>query len=626
VPADESPKTREDPGSDTFRRLLEQSPVGIIVHVDGTIEFANEEAARILGGESPENLEGRSVFEFVPAEDEEEAAGRLERTDKRREPLDPREYHARRLDGGRQWVEARSLPVVYGGRPAVETVIQNVSERKRTERSLERTEHRYRQFVERVRDPVYVTDEDGRFLHVNPAFLETFGYDREGIGNLRAHDLYADPDRRDDFERAIAERGAVDGFRVRLRRSDGRELIAELSTVAVRDDRGFRYEGIIRDVTEESEAREVWERRALHDDLTGLPNRRLFVDRLEKAIERADRRGGLLAVLFMDLDDFKAINDRYGHRQGDRVLREAAGRMQEALRDEDTVARYGGDEFAALLERLEGPANLESAVGRLRERVAQVDRRPDGDSPLTLSVGTAVYDPAGREGGGSALERAREFIDEADEAMYREKRGPEELSVRQTKPRGTDRRERRNQGRSTPAAVRAPDRLEALRRTGLLDSDPEPSFDRLTELAADVLNAPLALVSLVDENRQFFKACVGLPEPWASEREAPLSHTYCQYVVDRGEPLVIEDARSHPLVAGSAAVKELAAIAYLGIPLVGKQGHVLGSFCVIDTEPRAWAVEHVERLRTLGRAMESEIELRLLSERDERAERRTARG
>src|SRR5687767_12153776 len=91
-------------------------------------------------------------------------------------------------------------------------------------------------------------------------------------------------------------------------------------------------------------------------------------------------------------------------------------------------------------------------------------------------------------------------------------------------------------------------RLEALRQTGLLDSSPEPSFDRLTRLSSKFLNAPVALVSLVDAHRQFFKSSLGLPEPWASRRETPLSHSFCQHVVTSREPLVIEDARVHPLV------------------------------------------------------------------------------
>ena len=125
-------------------------------------------------------------------------------------------------------------------------------------------------------------------------------------------------------------------------------------------------------------------------------------------------------------------------------------------------------------------------------------------------------------------------------------------------------------------AIRNPARLAALRRTALLDTPPEEAFDRLTRLAARILNAPLALISLVDEDRQFFKSSQGLAEPWASRRETPLSHSFCQHVVGRGESLVIEDARQHPLVRDNPAIAELGVVGYLGIPLRTSDGCVLG--------------------------------------------------
>jgi len=104
-------------------------------------------------------------------------------------------------------------------------------------------------------------------------------------------------------------------------------------------------------------------------------------------------------------------------------------------------------------------------------------------------------------------------------------------------------------------------RLEALRATHALDTLPEENFDRLTRLAARLLRAPVALVSLVDAERQFFKSCVGLPEPWLSRRQTPLSHSFCQHVVTSAEPLIIEDARANPLVKENLAVSELGVVA-----------------------------------------------------------------
>jgi GAF domain-containing protein len=125
------------------------------------------------------------------------------------------------------------------------------------------------------------------------------------------------------------------------------------------------------------------------------------------------------------------------------------------------------------------------------------------------------------------------------------------------------------------------ERLAVLEATALLDTPAEEAFDQFTRLASTILQTPVALVSLVDQDRQFFKSSVGLPEPWASSRQTPLSHSFCKHVVSTSEPLSVSDARSHPLLQNNLAILELGVIAYLGIPLTTSQGFTLGSFCVI---------------------------------------------
>ena len=161
-----------------------------------------------------------------------------------------------------------------------------------------------------------------------------------------------------------------------------------------------------------------------------------------------------------------------------------------------------------------------------------------------------------------------------------------------------------------PAVLSDPGRLEALRATALLDSPPEEAFDRLTRLASHALNVPVALVSLVAEDRQFFKSCIGVAEPWASRRGTPLSHSFCQHAVASGEPLVIEDAREEPLVRDNLAIRDLDVIAYAGVPLKTSDGAVLGTFCAIDHEPRAWSEADIAFVREMAQSAITEIELR----------------
>jgi GAF domain-containing protein len=172
-----------------------------------------------------------------------------------------------------------------------------------------------------------------------------------------------------------------------------------------------------------------------------------------------------------------------------------------------------------------------------------------------------------------------------------------------------DRGERRQALLDAAAAVKDSDRLDAVRATGLLDSDITPSFDRLARLAAHVLNAPVALVSLVDADRQFFKSCLGLPEPWASEREAPLSHSFCQHAVASREPLLVDDAREHAFLRDNLAIRDMGVVAYAGIPLIDPDGHALGTLCVTDSRPRHWTTHQVQLLSDLAASVVTEISL-----------------
>jgi GAF domain-containing protein len=160
--------------------------------------------------------------------------------------------------------------------------------------------------------------------------------------------------------------------------------------------------------------------------------------------------------------------------------------------------------------------------------------------------------------------------------------------------------------------VRNVARVSALQRLGLLDTPPEAAFDRLTRLACRVLRAPVGLVSLVDQHRQFFKSCVGLPEPLASSRQTPVSHSFCQHVVATGRPLIVENAKTNPLVQLNPAVEEMGIVAYAGIPLVTSDGYTIGSFCVIDHRPRTWSFDDIETLQELAGCVMHEIEGRRL--------------
>ncbi|GGF80332.1 Two-component sensor histidine kinase, contains HisKA and HATPase domains [Mameliella alba] len=165
--------------------------------------------------------------------------------------------------------------------------------------------------------------------------------------------------------------------------------------------------------------------------------------------------------------------------------------------------------------------------------------------------------------------------------------------------------------------LRDPERLQALERTGLMDSPAPGAHQRAARIAARLMDVPVSLVSFVDDERQFFSAQTGITGEAAEQRGTPLSHSFCQYVVSSEEPLVVPDAEADSLVCDNSAVQDLNVRAYLGVPIRSPDGHVLGSFCVIDDKPRDWTSDDIAKMRDIADMIESDLRLReTLEERD----------
>jgi len=166
-----------------------------------------------------------------------------------------------------------------------------------------------------------------------------------------------------------------------------------------------------------------------------------------------------------------------------------------------------------------------------------------------------------------------------------------------------------NQERSDVQHIDDPDRLRSLGETGLLDVPEKVALHRYARIACKAIDAPVALVSLVDAGRQFFAGAHGLGSPWSERRQTPLSHSFCQHVVNERSSLVVGDARSDDRVCDNLAVEELDVAAYAGVPLTDPAGNVLGSFCVIDDTVREWTPTELQLLQALAEAVGEEIEL-----------------
>lgn len=327
------------------------------------------------------------------------------------------EYRIRRADGEMVWVAERGRVVVdEAGETVLEAFVEDITEQVKAKSCLALAKARYHSIFENSSEGIFQTTVEGHYLDANPALARIYGYDSPaemmtGLKDIGSQ-LYIDPAQRSRFKRVMDECGSVRGFESEIRRRDGQAIwIAENARSVFAPDGSFLYyEGTVQDVTERKRYQQQLEFHANHDQLTGLPNRNLLNDRLLQAIHHAHRNSYYSVVAFIDLDNFKFINDSMGHRAGDALLMEIAKRLQSCLRETDTVARYGGDEFVLVLNDY----YQVSQVVRVLERVLEEIGRPvtvlGQELFVTCSIGVSQYPTDGED--------PQSLLQHADAAMY----------------------------------------------------------------------------------------------------------------------------------------------------------------------------------------------------------------
>jgi diguanylate cyclase (GGDEF)-like protein/PAS domain S-box-containing protein len=293
-------------------------------------------------------------------------------------------------------------------------VQRDVTARRATEEALRLASLVY----EHSSEAMMVCDPTGRIIAVNPAFSRITGYELAEVAGRDPRMLYSgrQPDSfHDAIWAALRRRGHWQG-NVWCRRKDGSEYVERLVVNAIRDNDGTitRFVALFSDVTKQKRAAELIWRQANFDTLTGLPNRQLFMDRLKQEIRRALRQKETLALMFIDLDRFKEVNDTLGHNIGDALLVEAAQRLRARLRDTDTVSRLGGDEFTLILPGLRGQDDADKVAAGLLELLAQPFRLQEEQIYVSASIGLTFCPDDGRD---PSL-----LLKQADQAMYAAKR------------------------------------------------------------------------------------------------------------------------------------------------------------------------------------------------------------
>jgi diguanylate cyclase (GGDEF)-like protein/PAS domain S-box-containing protein len=381
-------------------RILSLAPIGVgLVDAEGRTILSND-ALRVMLGYSEEQFAHLHFRDFTHPDDiarNEELFARLMRGEIDRFDLDKRFVHR---DGHQVWgrLLVAAMTTQDGQRLAI-GLLQDITEEKRLQAELAEAEASYRQMVEQVPAVVYVTEpgSDAAVSYISPHVEELLGYAPEewyatpGLWRSRLHE--------DDRDEVLADHEAHQDSGVdapltmvyRFHRKDGHVVWIRDQSMLRPDEQGhLQQRGVMVDVTREKQLEEELEHLAFHDPLTKLANLRLFRLRTDDRLRR--RRPLTGAVLFVDLDDFKPINDRYGHGAGDRLLAEAARRVRASLRDADTAGRMGGDEFAVLLDEVQDLDQAMVVAERIRLRLTEpydlgVEGGPVG---VGASVGVAM--------------------------------------------------------------------------------------------------------------------------------------------------------------------------------------------------------------------------------------------
>jgi diguanylate cyclase (GGDEF)-like protein/PAS domain S-box-containing protein len=393
--------------------LIRCAGTGVYIVQDGKFRYVNSLFQELTGYTEQELLDMYSL-DLVHPEDREMVRKKAIEGLKGQSSL-PYEYRFIKKDGSIIWVLEKVTSTEYKGKRAAVGSLMDITEYKRLGEALEKSQEKYRTVLDDIQDAYFEVDLAGNFIFINDSVCRHLGYSREELVKMNYRTFIAHEDAKavyQTFNQVYRTGEPNRGFGYRVVRKDGNTGFAEISVSLLRDEKGeaVGFRGIGRDVTERKQLEQKLADMAMHDPLTGLPNRLLFNDRVAVGLAQVQRNSSKLAVMMLDLDRFKMVNDEMGHSVGDQLLKAAGERLAGIIRKSDTVARVGGDEFVLLIPHI---ARVEDAV-KIAQKILDAFCKPfvfDGHRlHITTSIGIAIYPEDGED--------AETLLKNADTAMY----------------------------------------------------------------------------------------------------------------------------------------------------------------------------------------------------------------
>ena len=404
-------------GEERYRNLFELAPLPLLVMDEATLLLlAANRAAVEKYGYAHEEFLSMTILDLQLEEDRANVAQQLRQRDPHKSAVFQRRHATK--SGEVILVEVTARPFVFHGRQSRILLVNDISERKRAETALQESEEQFRQLAGNIPQVFWITDVLQReMIYVSPAYERITGRPIEPL-KANARD-WLKIVHEEDRERVKAARKTALSAQYdevfRVVRPDGTIRWVRDRAFPVRDAEGkvYRITGIAEDITERREAEERLKYLAHYDALTSLPNRVLFYDRLKQELAHARRNNWVVAVMFIDLDRFKNVNDTLGHGAGDRLLRQVSERLTGCVRTGDTVGRLGGDEFAIVLSNIGGPRDASVVAQKIMASLSDPFQLQRNEVFITTSIGITLFPTDSPD--------QDTLIRNADTAMYRAK-------------------------------------------------------------------------------------------------------------------------------------------------------------------------------------------------------------